>query len=234
MNESKNASSQSSVNSKMLIAFLWIVSVVLIGTVGYGYGQSSVTSQPKTEEKVLNAQTNQPASLQDPRSASDKAAVAESVTLPASNTAVGPASSGNTSACTKTGFAQKWEYLTAYVIRASDTLQTIATEQLKDATRVNELLQINGVGPLVVGSTLYLPPPSITKSSGKIQQVYGKLVEKNDTSWHVSFTGDKSGQGILIPSFLFQDVPNKDSFEIGNCVTVLLDDGYKVYSLSLQ
>lgn len=210
---------------------------MLTGFLAYGYGKASFQPPKTTDEKILSAQTNttqnEESSLKDPMGGTSQITPAESTNLPAANTTVNAGASNN-STCPKTGFAQKWEYLTAYTVKQNDTLESIATDQLKDASRVNELLKINGVGPYVVGSTLYLPPPSITKSSGNIQQVYGKLVERNDTSWHVSFTADKTGQGILIPSFLFNSVPNKDSVKMGDCVSVLFDNGYKIYNLSLQ
>jgi len=232
MNETPNTSSQTSSTSKILLTSFWIASILLTGFLAYGYGKGSVKTQTNANEKVLSAQSIQSGGVQGPITGSDNTA-AQSPSLPASDSTVSSAPV-NTTSCAKTGFAQKWEYLTPYVLKQGDSLQSIATDQLKDSSRVNELLQLNGVGPLVAGSTLYLPPASITKSSGKLQQVYGKLVEKTDASWHISFTSDKKGQGILIPSFLFQTVANKDTIQIGSCVTVFLDDGYKVYSLSLQ
>lgn len=137
-------------------------------------------------------------------------------------------------ACTKYGFAQKWEYLTPYIIKENESLPIIAKEQLKDETRLNEITKINGFGPFVVGSTLYLPPSSITKSSGNLKQVYGKLYEKDSTSWHLILSTDPKGQGILIPTYLFEKVPNKDSYKVGDCLKVFLDDGFEIYSVSLQ
>jgi len=231
MNENPPASSPSSNNSKFIIAFFWILSLAFTGYLCFAYGKGSVQIQSNDDKKVLNAQTV--ANVQEPVATPEQATTLQSDSIPADTNTVSSAVM-NTRTCTKTGFAQKWEYLTPYVVKANDTLQSIATDQLKDGTRVNELLQLNGVGPYVVGSTLYLPPASVVKSSGNIKQVYGKLVEKNDTSWHISFTSDKSGQGVLIPSFLFTGVSNNDSFALGDCVSVLFDDGYKIYSLTEQ
>lgn len=239
MDESVESSSQASANLKLLIGFLWVFSIIFTGFVGYGFGKESVGKQTESQAKVLNAQTNQIASVQDSITTPVPIAVEEKTETATAPTIapIGPASSSSTtteSVCSKTGFAQKWEYLKPYVLKPNDSLQSIARDELKDETRVNELMQLNGVGPFVVGATVYLPPSSITKSSGKIKQIYGKLVEKNDSSWHISFTGDKSGQGILISSFLFQGVPNTTTTKVGDCLTVLLDDGYKIYSLALQ
>ena len=139
-----------------------------------------------------------------------------------------------TKACTKNGPAQKWEYLTPYVVKDGDTLQSIATTQLSDVNRINEILQLNGQGPYVVGSTIYLPPSSIPKSSGNIKKVYGLIVKKDSSYWQLSYSSDPKGLGILIPSFWFDGVSNSNSFIIGSCIKVLFDDGNKVYSVSLQ
>jgi hypothetical protein len=210
---------------KMFFSALWFVSLLIAGFIGFVWGQGSKIDESKN---VLTANTSEvPATVSPSPSEVSNNNVPDS----GANT---PTPTINTSTCSKNGFAQKWEYLTAYVIKENDSIQKIAKEQLKDETRVNEILQINGVGPLVVGSTLYLPPSTITKSSGNIKQLYGKLMEKNTTSWHVSFSSDPKGQGILIPSFLFEGIENKDSYKPGDCIKVFLDDGFTVYSVSLQ
>ena len=211
---------------KMFFSSLWVVSLFVVGFIGFAWGQGSKT--PDTN-KVLSANTSQVTLAPSPQVTS----VAVSNTVPGvgENT---PIPTMDTTPCTKTGFAQKWDFLTPYVIKQNDSIQSIAKEQLNDETRVNEILQINGVGPLVVGSTLYLPPSTITKSSGNLKQVYGKLVEKNSTSWHISFSSDPKGQGILIPSFLFDGIANKDTYKIGDCLKIFLDDGFKVYSVAIQ
>jgi hypothetical protein len=206
---------------KMFFSALWFVSLVIAVFIGFWWGQGNKTSE---STNVLMAKTSQTPSTVTP-------SPQVTVDTTARNT---PTPTVSPVACSKTGFAQKWEYLTSYVIKQNDSIQSIAREQLKDESRVNEILQINGVGPLVVGSTLYLPPSTITKSSGNIKQVYGKLIEKNNASWHVSFSSDPKGQGVLIPSFLFEGVQNKDTFTIGDCIKVFFDDGFKVYSVSLQ
>jgi hypothetical protein len=52
--------------------------------------------------------------------------------------------------------------------------------------------------------------------------------------WHVSFNSDKEGIGILIPSYWFEAITNKDDYKVGDCLTVLFDDGFKVFSVSKQ
>ena len=233
MNSSTPEKSHISMNTIIFLSLFWIVSVIFSGIMGFGYGKDSIKNQQKTEPKVLNATTSQIPNEKDKITFPDTFAVDQDV-YDKSSDASTEASNKNSKTCPKTGLAQKWEYLTPYVLKANDSLQSIAKDVLQDESRVNELIQLNGVGPFVVGATVYLPPSFITKSSGKIQQAYGKLVEKNEKAWHISFTVDKNGQGILIPSFLFDTVSNKDAFQIGDCVSVLLDDGYKVYKLSTQ
>jgi hypothetical protein len=228
MNGDKNSSS---LDAKFLLGTLWVISLLIVGYLGFIYGKGSSAQQSKTtQEKTVLQATNQALNIQTPTPSESSL---EKNALPVSTENVTPtAVIENT--CSKNGFAQKWEYLTSYTIKGGDSLQSIAADQLKDATRADEILKINGVGSLVVGSTLYLPPSSITKSSGNIKQVYGKLVEKNSVSWHLSFTAGTTGQGILIPAYLFDSVPNVSTYKIGDCLSILLDDGYKIYSLTLQ
>ncbi len=211
---------------KVLLSMLWIVSIFLAGIIGFSYGQKNKTPQPQTNNSVLASNqlniTDKPVPPTNMPVSTPIIANTISPTVTYTNT------------CPKTGFAQKWEYLTAYIVKQNDTLQSIAEQQLNDKTRTNEILQINGVGPLVVDSTLYLPPPSVTKSSGNLKEVYGRLVEKNSVSWHISFSNDPNGQGILIPTYLFESVSNNDSYKIGDCLKIFFDDGYKVFSVSGQ
>ncbi len=232
MEENTKESAQSSGSANYWIASFWIISLFLVGILSYNYGKGAVDTQPKTAEKVLGAEANQESTLKAPVANTESTIV--SVAPESQTTSSEQPVAIDSKVCGKTGLAQKWEYLTPYTVKQSESLQSIATDQLKDSSRVNELLQLNGVGPLVVGSTIYLPPSNITKSSGNIRLINGKLVEKNDSSWHISFTSDKSGQGLLIPAYLFQTVSNASSFTIGSCISVLLDDGYKVYSVELQ
>jgi hypothetical protein len=218
---------ESEVTRKVAIGLLWIVSLIICLVVGYAWGSASKSvlagdtltlnstspSVSPTATPVLSAPTNVPSTI-----------------FP---TTVSPTLPVNSVACNKTGYAQKWEYLTPYVVKQGDSVENIANEQLHDETRVNEILQINGVG-LVVGETIYLPPSNISKSSGNLKQVYGKLLEQNNTSWHIGFSSDPKGQGILIPSFWFEKLANKDTFKIGDCIKVFFDDGYTVYSVALQ
>ncbi len=207
---------RSSIYSVLVIG--WFISLGVAGFLGFSLGKPGTAQNP-----VVAQTTNSPVpNVLDSTITS---------VLPAA-TNLQPAVSNI--ACDKTGLAKPWEYLTTYTINQGDSLESIAKNELNDSSRVNELLKINGSGPFVAGSALYLPPKDIPKSSGNLQQVYGKLVESNDSSWHISYTADLSGQGVLIPTFLFNKVANKDSFKIGDCIKVFFDNGYTVYSVSLQ
>ncbi|HEX7042545.1 MAG TPA: LysM peptidoglycan-binding domain-containing protein [Patescibacteria group bacterium] len=207
----------SGINSnQLLIGITWVISLILVGFVSYNYGRAGISTRSNANKPQLV--------LSNTASPSPDMVATSTPNLSPTPSAF----------CSKTGFAQKWEYLTSYTVKQGDTLENIAVSQLGDSSRVNEILQLNGVGPLVAGSTLYLPPSTISKSSGNLREVYGKLVEKNSISWHINFSSDENSQGILIPSFWFDTIANKDSFKIGDCVKVFFEDGYKVYSVSLQ
>lgn len=209
---------------KSFFVVLWIFSLLLVGFFSFKVGKGS-KEDVKPADKVLGALQNVEAAPTAPPQPTSE------VPLP---TQLMVATPTDTPACQKSGLAQKWEYLTAYIVKEGDSLQSIATAELGDAGRTNEILQLNGVGPYISGSTLYLPPKSITKSNGKIQLVRGKLIEKNASSWQLSFNDDKKGQGLLIPTFWFADIQNKDNYKVGDCVSILFDEGFKVFSVNLQ
>jgi LysM repeat protein len=228
-----NQASFDYLHSKVFLGFVWLISLLIAGYLGFAYGKDYMSVQPSNDKKVLMASTNQISPIIIASPAPQIKSAVEGNDLPSSDSNNIP-SAVSTITCARSGFAQKWEYLTAYTIKAGDTIQSIASDQLNDASRVNEILQINGVGPLVIGSTLYLPPPMITKSSGNIKEVYGKLVDKAASYWHISFSANSSGLGVLIPSYWFVGMANIDSYQVGDCLKVLYDDGDKVYTISLQ
>ena len=198
----------------MVVTFIWLISLLLVGYGGYALGQSAKIEENEATPKVLNAMVSQPASTPS---------VVPSLT-PQPVDAI---------ACAKSGYAQKWEYLTSYTVKEKDSVQAIAEAELGDSGRANEIIQINGL-PLVSGSTIYLPPAIVKKSNGYLKQVNGKLIEKNASMWHLSFNEDEKGLGILIPSYWFTKIPQKDSYQVGDCLTILLDDGNTVFSVASQ
>jgi len=204
----------------------------IVGILGYYFFTGHTTSQSANNKNVLSASTNQITPIQDlnPTPQNTNNSISNTTSSNSKNV---PAQASN-KVCGKNGPAQKWEYLVPYILKDGDTLQSIVTKQLNNANRVNEILQLNGQGPYVVGSTIYLPPSTITQSSGNIKEVYGMLVKKDSSYWQLSYSSDPKGLGLLIPSFWFDSVPNTDSFNVGNCITVLFDDGNRVFSVALQ
>lgn len=221
--------SESNRGMKVFIGIFWGITLVIALIIGYAWGNGSKTAESTEVLAAATSPTPQPATPTPQIVSSPNTSLNAAPTTPVSTATPTP----NATACSKTGYAQKWEYLTPYVVKQGDTMQDIAKEQLNDETRVNEILQINGVG-LVIGATLYLPPSTITKSSGNLKQVYGKLKEKNNTSWQVSFSNDPNGQAILIPSFWFEKIANRETFKVGDCIKVFFDDGYTVYTVAMQ
>jgi hypothetical protein len=211
-------------STKLTITVLWIVSVIVAGVLGFAYGNENKNSQTP----IANSQKSQPIDVVN-KVTNQLPATTIQTNDPTSTPAI-----VNNNVCKKSGLAQKWEYLVPYTLKANDSYQNIAKSQLNDESRVNEIMQINGISQLVVGATLYLPPPSITKSSGNIQMASGRLVKKDSSGWQLSFNGDISGQSIIIPSFWFGEIANRDSYKIGDCLTILFDNGYKVFSVSNQ
>ncbi len=230
MDEGNTAASQNypyqdtndSTNRQVLAAITLTFLLVILGFIGFYYIKKSTST---TNQNVLNASTNQLSPTQTLSPTPQTVANTAITTTPAATTF---------KACSKNGPAQKWEYLVPYIVKDGDDLQSIAKTQLNDESRVNEILQLNGTGPYVVGSTIYLPPSFIKKSSGNIKEVYGLLIEKDTSYWHLSYSSDPKGMGILIPSYWFNDVSNSASFTSGDCVSVLLDDGNKVFSVTSQ
>ncbi len=228
ISSSSKSNSTDSSNLKMYFAGILIITVVITFFVGFLLGKNIGPSDSSTE-MVLSSKTNQVTSAptSTPTPTPYVISTVQGGVTPA-------ATQPDNKACSKYGFGQKWEYLTSYVVKEGDSLPSIARDQLKDETRINELIKINGAGPYIVASTLYLPPASITKSSGNLKLIYGKLWEKNSSSWHLLLSTDPKGQGILAPAYLFEKVPNKESFKLGDCLRIFLDDGYEVYSVSQQ
>jgi len=232
---SPNVTDQSnnySPGTQLMVGVSVVLVLAVIGFFGYTALKGNSAGQSSTNQPVLGASTNQLSPPQTITQSPQNIAQAATTAHESGNTNV-PSSSTNKT-CSKNGPAQKWEYLTPYVVKDGDSLQSIATSQLNDASRVNEIMQINGQGPYVVGSTLYLPPSFITKSTGNLKEVYGLLTAKDASYWHINYSSDPNGIGIIIPTFWFGSVAGSDSLTVGDCIKVLFDDGNKVFSASLQ
>lgn len=211
MNEAENNTS----STANIIALLWLSSLVLVGVVGYLFGQSSVDS-----EGLVAGITTVPTASQQ--------------ITPPPNTTIAPTRIPDLGGiCEKSGPSQKKDYLIAYILKEGDSFNSVAENELKDPTRVSELTKLNeDQKNLTVGSTIYLPPSYIKSSNGALLELSGKIIKKDNASWQISFGGGSEGRGVDMPAYYFKDIPNLQNFQIGDCVTVFLEDGVKVHSIS--
>jgi len=207
------------INPKIIFVFLWIVTIGIALFIGFGLGKRRNTS-----DIVVTSTITPTPLLQSP------------TTIPNNEVATVQAVPTSTpdleSICEKSGPSQKKDFLTSYIIKENDTISSVAKEQLGSTTRDAEIVALNdNLSRLTVGSTLYLPPPSIKESSGKLFETSGKIVKKDNATWQLSYGGGASGPGIIIPGFWFKDIPDTDQYLVGDCVTILLDNGVKVITV---
>ncbi len=203
-------------NSKILWIFLWVISLLLVGGIGYAIGSSRPTIQvaQKTNENTIT-----------PLPTSPQATIATTTNIPSPTVTL-------TGFCDKSGPSQKKDYLKSYILKEGDSFQKIAENELHDSSRVSEITALNDDQPkLTVGSTIYLPPDNIKQSGGHIFETSGKIVKKDEASWQLSYGGGEKGMGIVFPGFWFKDLPDTSSYKLGDCVTILFDNGVKVYSI---
>lgn len=195
-----------------IVAFLWLVSLVIVGFLAYFIGKGSAPSQ----QEALVTLSPTPPPVGGPTSSALPTIGADLESI-----------------CDITGPSQKKDYLKSYILKEGDNFQSIAEKELSDPERVSELTTLNGDQKnLMVGSTIYLPPDEIKESSGNLAEVSGKLVKKDNASWQLAYGGGTQGPGIVIPGFWFKDLSNTTEFAIGDCITVFLDNGVKVFSVT--
>lgn len=205
---------EASKTSKSLLIFLWIVSLAIFSGLSFFIGRNSFYP-------ALNSYSTAPT---------------PSSVLGAQNTNISPTPSVDLSGiCKKSGASQKSEYLRAYIIQAGDSLQSIAEKELGDVTRVDEISKLNAdASGLTAGSTVYLPPEGMKKTSGNLVQLSGMIVRQDNAVWQISYGGGVGGLGVAIPAYYFTDVANKSDFTLGDCVTIFMENGVKVFTLSRQ
>lgn len=208
--EQQTSSSKDS-NFNLLTTFLWIGVIIIVSVFSFLAGKNSSST----------AINNAP--IPSGTAVSKHPTIAQTTPTPSVDL---------TGICQKTGPSQKKDYLVPYTIKVGDSITSIAETQLGDKSRNTELTILNdNLQNLVVDSVFYLPPTTIKQSSGHLAEVSGKIVKKDDASWQISYGGGAAGPGILIPGFWFKDVAAKDAYQIGDCVTIFLDNGVKVYSV---
>ncbi len=212
MEKMETESSHEPSDSKSIFVLLWVISLIISGVVGYFIGRNGIS----TQQTAGSAQIT-------PTVAGISTQNIESPTPSVDLTAI----------CKKTGVSQKKDYLVSYTIKPNDSISSIAKEQLGDSSRDKEIIKLNdGANGLTIGSTLYLPPPSIKESAGNISEVSGMIVGKDNGNWHISFGGGTSGPGIFLPTYWFQDIVDKDAYQTGDCVTILFDNGVRVFTIT--
>lgn len=200
-----------------IVALLWLVSLVIVGAVAFFIG-TTTSAQPKDGQfaaiTISPSQNTQITPLPQQQQASD----------PNLN-----------EICKKSGPSQKKDYLKSYLLKEGDSFATVAEKELGDPTRVSELTALNeDQKQLTVGSTIYLPPDGIKQSSGRLAEISGKVVQKDNANWQISYGGGTTGPGVIMPAFWFQDIPESANVKLGDCVTVFVDNGVKAYSVKLS
>ncbi len=209
--EPAGSSSSSTAN---IVALLWLVSLVIVAAVAFFIGQ--ITSSPQSAGQFAAVTTAPTQGAQ--------------LTVPPQQTTTQDPSLNEI--CQKTGPSQKKDYLVPYILKEGDSFNTIAEKELGDATRVSELTALNDdQKQLTVGSTIYLPPTDIKQSSGRLAELSGKVVKKDNANWQLSYGGGTTGPGVIMPAFWFKDIAEADDVKIGDCITVFIDNGVKAYSV---
>lgn len=150
-----------------------------------------------------------------------------------------------TGATCLSGRSQKKEFLKTYKVLRGDSLLSISRDQLKDVSRVNELIELNkdNYPKLSVGNSfieqgwgLYLPPDFTTKTSGMLAELKGEIraVRPNDGAWEVGDPAASSHFAALYvdkDTKIFADATPK----VGDCIKAVVDEKTGVvYSVSLQ
>ena len=129
------------------------------------------------------------------------------------------------SQCEKNGYYQKEEFLQKYTVKKGDSLLSIATSQLGDSTRVNELIVLNDDKHLSFaeeGWELFLPPPQQT--SGRIKKFGGKIYKIDDNYVYIQLHPGTELESIGIPKYHFDSIQDWSTFHLNDCVIVLQDE----------
>lgn len=212
----EQSSSKDESASGLLKNFFWISTIIAVAIISYFIGTKSNSSTPATAPKTSSPQQSELTIFpsQPPSEISSTPTV------------------NMDKVCAKNGLSQKKDYLISYTIKTNDSITSIASQELGDATRTSEILQLNeNPSSLTIGSIFYLPPVLIKQSSGNIKEVSGMIVKKDNASWQLSYGGGSKGLGLWMPGYWFSEITDKDSYVIGDCVTILFDNGFKVYSV---
>jgi hypothetical protein len=132
--------------------------------------------------------------------------------------------------CSQYGESTKDKYLIKYTVKSGDTLLSIAKSELKDVSRVSELINLNKDSypslsintPFIEkGWTLYLPNKEWPSSSGNIAEIKGEIAEiKDNGTWIL--------KGPMFVSELRlttnTQLPNR-KVKVGDCIKVIREKG---------
>lgn len=127
-------------------------------------------------------------------------------------------------------------YMPRYVVQKGDSLLSIAKNMLNDASRVNELVELNKrrypslslKSPFIeVGWSLTIPPEYFPPSSGGIAIVRGLLTEMKipSNTWYIQHNTSYAGPEIVDVQVdkAISDKKPISEYKIGDCVTVVWD-----------
>lgn len=141
--------------------------------------------------------------------------------------------------CVKNGTNSVEYLLVPYEVKKNDTLLTIATKELKDPSRVQELAVMNGEKypslfstpgvadyskVLVAGWVFNLPPAWITDSSGQLDEVDGMILQiRPDDGWY-EITSNTNGSGHFATIKVSQSMSTAaGGLKAGDCISAVRD-----------
>lgn len=132
---------------------------------------------------------------------------------------------------------EKEEYLRVYIVKEGDTLESVASSELGDINKVDQIRQLNGDSilsgsQLKVGQSIYLPREEDNDSKGLLLPVVGKILNINGATIGVSTTAGS----LSTRTISFSNTDNIEGIGVGDCVVVILDKGdfNKPVSIKLQ
>jgi len=157
----------------------------------------------------------------------------------------------NAQICSQYGISKdKNKLYKAYTVKKGDTLLSIATNQLKDSSRVGDLIYINRIqypglsfeNPFIeVGWLLYLPPDYLKQiqllgdAPQLLYEVSGPIVEVNSDGWSINLDNYNTKYPLKFnkdTQFISKD---KVNYKIGDCVVVVMQEqDQKVFTVSPQ
>ncbi len=133
------AGDNNSSSTANIVAFSWLVSLVIVAAIAYFVGRSSVASSDSQQFASLSPSPT-----------------GSGITPPPQQQVAANTNPSLNDICQKSGPSQKKDYLVPYLLKEGDSFATIAEKELGDPTRVSELTALNDdQKQLVVGSTIY-------------------------------------------------------------------------------